>query len=115
LEISGSSAELRQIAHSLTSLSSGESCDFLANADVDPAPYTYCLERFEIQDSQGPVRVVLENRVLRASGSAMMLKKFASFFDFSDDAEAGAHSHHEFFDGNEWIAPDSHPLVICVE
>ena len=43
-----------------------------------------------------------------------MMKKFASFFLFYPNTRRGMHNHHEWFNGNEYVAPDSMPLVISV-
>jgi hypothetical protein len=62
--------------------------------------------------SSGPVRVSVAGNVLTATGSPDMLRRFASFFDFAEDTPAGFHQHHEWWNGNEYIDPESRPLVI---
>jgi hypothetical protein len=70
------------------------------------------LAAFEAVASVGQVRVSVAGQVLTATGSPDMLARFASFFAFSDTDGPGTHKHHEWWDGNEYIAADSRPLVV---
>jgi hypothetical protein len=51
---------------------------------------------------------------VEVTGSVPMMRTFASYFRFHASASRGTHHHHEWFDGNDYIAPDSMPLVISV-
>ena len=112
LDLSGTPAELRAIGRAVAALGPGERCRFEADAHADPAPYTRVLAALVVEASGGPVRVSVAGQVLAASGSPDMLARFASFFVFSDADRPGTHAHHEWWDGNEYIAADSRPLVI---
>jgi hypothetical protein len=48
-------------------------------------------------------------------GGLRELNALASFFVFEPGAAAGAHSHYEYFEGNEYVARESLPLVVSVE
>jgi len=112
LDLSGTPAELRTVGQALAALEPGEHCRFEADAHANPVPYTRVLAAFEAEASGGPVRVSVAGQVLSASGSPDMLARFASFFEFSDADRPGTHAHHEWWDGNVYIAADSRPLVI---
>jgi len=112
IDLSGTPTELRGIGETLATLGPGEGCRFEADAQADPAPYDRVLGALEAEASGGPVRVGVTAQVLSVAGSSDMLARFASFFAFSDEDRPGTHSHHEWWDGNEYIAADSRPLVI---
>jgi len=112
IDLSGSPTELRTVGRALTAFGPGDHCRFEADTHADPAPYIRVLAAFEAEASGGPVRVSVAGQVLFASGSPDMFARFASFFEFSDADRSGTHTHHEWWDDNEYIAADSRPLVI---
>lgn len=112
LDVSGTPEELRAVAHALAGMKLGQSCEFATDTTADPAPYTRVLAAFRAVASGGPVRVSVTGDTLLVTGSPEMLTRFASFFAFSDADRPGAHRHHEWWEGNEYIARDSRPLVI---
>jgi hypothetical protein len=114
LDLSGSPAELRGISIGLAGLRPGERCKFTADVTGNPAPYDRLLDAFEAIASDGPVCVSVAGKTLLAIGCPEMLAKLASFFWFSDSSLPGSHSHHEWWEGNEYIAKDSRPLVISL-
>ena len=62
-----------------------------------------------------PARVsISKDGILTIEGSDENLEGFASFLLFAKEAANGSHSHFEFHEGNEYVAPDSIPLVISV-
>jgi hypothetical protein len=113
LELSGSIAELRRVATALTGLAAGEGRRFAADP-TDPAPYLSVLASLEATASEGPVRVRIAGDALLVSGSPDELRRFASFLEFCDGDPPGTHHHHEWWEGNDFIAVDSRPLVIAV-
>lgn len=112
LDVSGTPAELRAVADGLAGMTVGQSREFAAATAADPAPYTRVLFALRVVASGGPVRVSVAEDMLLATGSPEMLARFASFFAFSDGDQRGTHQHHEWWEGNEYIAVDSRPLVI---
>lgn len=114
LDISGSPAELNVIADRVEDIAVDAALSIVADATPDPRPYDRCLASLELRATGGPVRVaVSQNRVV-VTGSAPMLGAFSSFFRFDSSASRGTHHHHEWFDGNDYVAPDSSPLVVSV-
>ena len=113
-DISGTPAELRAVAAALESLKAGESRYFPAIAGADPAPYQTALEGLEVIASGGSIRASRVGHRLRVTGSPDALAGFASFFHVEDGTPSGHHCHHEWWEGNEFIADDSLPLVISV-
>ena len=112
LELSGTPAELRVVVQMLAALRPGQRCRFPADTGADPTPYTRVVAVFEVAASDGPVRVSVSGDKLLENGSPEMLSRFASFFSFSDTDLPGAHRHHEWWEGNEYVAPDSRPLIM---
>ena len=117
LDISASAIELREVALAVQSIAHGhvEGRSFIADQTVDAAPYEACLKGLTIRRGTGPVRVSVESAEVKVLGSPGTLAAFSSFFDFPDDAPFGSHSHHEWFEGNDFVAKDSVPLVVSVE
>jgi hypothetical protein len=112
LDVSGTPAELRAVADGLAGMTAGQSCEFAADTAADPVPYTRVLATFRVMASGGPVLVSVAEDSLLATGSPEMLARFACFFAFSDADPGGTHRHHEWWEGNEYIAADSRPLVV---
>jgi hypothetical protein len=114
LDICGSPAELNAIADAIERLAAGADLPIDADAAADPSPYNRCLVALEVRTTDGPVRVALSDDRVVVTGSVPMMRTFASCFRFDASAARGTHNHHEWFDGNEYIAQDSVPLVISV-
>jgi hypothetical protein len=112
LDVSGTPAELRVVADGLAGMTADQSCEFAADTAADPVPYTRVLAAFRVMASGGPVRVSVAEDMLLATGTPEMLARFASFFSFSDADRRGTHRHHEWWEGSEYIAVDSRPLVV---
>lgn len=115
IDLSGSPSELREIAAALEGLLCGQSCEFEADPNADPAPYDRVLSAFRVMVSAGPVRVTVTGSLLMAEGDADRMTSFASWFAFSEGARFPEHRHFEWFPGNLHIAEDSRPLGISVE
>jgi hypothetical protein len=116
LDISGSPAELNAIGERIERLAGGGSLSVDADAAADPRPYNRCLAALEVRATAdgGPVLVAVSgDRVVVTGGGDMMLG-FASFFGFNADDTPGAHHHHDWFEGNPYVAQGSAPLVVSV-
>jgi hypothetical protein len=114
LELSGSPTELKEIAKALSGLKHGQVCRFEADNVEDPSPYTHTLTALEAYISEGLMRVSVDDSILYLTGSPEMVVKFSSWFDFDEDSQLGDHNHHEWFEGNKFISPESRPLVISI-
>jgi len=118
LNISGTVDELQAVRREILALiKSGVSrISFGADSSFEPSPYDAALSKLVIVKGQCPTKVSLNNGgEIHVEGSPYCLEAFASFFDFKSDAGKGAHTHYEYYKGNEWVAPDSIPLVISVK
>jgi CelD/BcsL family acetyltransferase involved in cellulose biosynthesis len=115
LEISGSPGELNAIADAIERMEAGAVLSSGADAAADPRPYKRCLTALVARITEGPVRVALSGDRVVVTGSAAMMRAFASYFRFDAGAPRGTHHHYEWFDGNDYVAPDSAPLVVSVE
>jgi hypothetical protein len=113
LDISASPSELNAFADRIERLSTGEEM-FAATDVADPQPYDRCLVGLKARIAEGPVRISVEGGLVVVTASPPMMRKFASYFRFDPSARRGTHKHHEWFKGNEYVAPDSTPLVISV-
>jgi hypothetical protein len=114
LDLSASAVELRRLAAALANLAPGERRRFAADTSTDPAPYARLLAWLEVGASGGAVRVRVVGDTLHVSGSPSGLGTFASFLEFPNGARSGTHHHYEWWEGNEYIAADSRPLVVSV-
>jgi hypothetical protein len=118
LDISASVEELLSVRLRIFQLvqSNIRQISITANTAIDPAPYQQALSKLVIVQRHCPVRVSLQNeKEILVEGSSDCLETFASFFEFRSDAEQGSHTHFEYYQGNDRIAPDSIPLVIGVK
>jgi hypothetical protein len=114
LDISGSPAELNAIADAIERIEAGADLSIGADAAADPRPYNRCLTALAARVTEGPVRVALFGDRVVVTGSVPMMRTFASYFRFDTSAPRGTHNHHEWFDGNDYVARDSAPLVVSV-
>ena len=118
LDISGTVDELQLVRREILALlkSDATRISFEADSAIEPSPYNVALSKLVVEKGQCPTKVSLRNeKEIHVEGSPYCLEGFASFFDFKPDAGKGAHSHYEYYEGNEWVAPDSIPLVIGVK
>jgi hypothetical protein len=114
LAISGSPAELNNLADQIERLGAGEELTIRATCSASPSPYDRCLAGLTVRATGGAARVSVVGDHVVATASPKFAEAFASFFRFVEDSPPGTHGHHEWFEGNESIAPDSRPLVISV-
>jgi hypothetical protein len=114
LEISGSPAELNEIAEGIEGLAAGAEFSIGADAGADPRPYDQCLAALEVRVTDGPVRVATSGDYVVVTGGVPTIRTFGSCFRFDEGAARGMHCHHEWFEGNDYVARDSVPLVISV-
>ena len=118
LDISGSVDELQRVQSDILKLvqSDTRQISFAADSTIDPVPYQYALSKLVIVKGHCPTRISLKDeKEILVEGSSDCLEAFASFFEFEFDAEKASHAHFEYYQGNDWIAPDSIPLVIGVK
>lgn len=114
LDLSGSPGELRELASRIVAIAPGERIRFAADQTAIAEPYDRLLIALEVVASEGAVKISVENETLVAAGTADSLRSFASLLEFEDATPRGYHHHYEWYPGNEFIAPDSTPLVVCV-
>ena len=116
IELAGTKGDFAALWAELQSFLSAanETAKVPADPDFDPAPYETRLDAIEFRCSGGPNNVSVGGDVLRVTGSNENLALFGSWLDF-ERATAPQHSHYEYYDGNQWVAPDSLPLVISLE
>ena len=118
LDISGTVDELQLVRREIFDfIQSGVSdISFDADSGIDPTPYASSLSKLVIRKGQHQTKVSLMNGAeIHVEGSPNCLEAFASFFDFALSARKGEHLHYEYYEGNEWVASDSMPLVISVK
>ena len=118
LDISGTVDELQFVRQKIFELVQSETSQIAIDADgsVNTAPYNLAFPKLIILKNSSPTKVSLKNRgEIYIEGSPYCLEALASFLDFDLNSRSGAHSHYEYYDGNEWISPESIPLVISVK
>jgi hypothetical protein len=116
VDLSGTPGELQAIADAIQKLvgSDSESIIFGAETNYDPAPYDFNVPSLRIRKGIGPTKVSLTGEELLIEGSLENLIKFTSYLSFPSDAQPSNHTYYEYWVGNEWISPDSIPLIIGV-
>ncbi len=116
LEIAGTVQDLHALHDVIVALGSGrktEAC-IAADAAADPRPYGQAVGSLMLKVTAGPIRVSVSLRGMEVEGSRESFEVFASFFDFDDGAQPGAHYHHDFLGDERYVHPDSIPLVVAV-
>ena len=80
-----------------------------------PSPYDCWLERVVISSGSGPILAsVGAKREFNITANPECLRVLASFFSVPEGAQAGWHTHLEFYPENDWIAEDSEPTIISL-
>jgi hypothetical protein len=111
--ISGSPQSLRAVKQFMMDfIKSDRAKDIIATLSVDPAPYDRCLNFLTIRKDSGAIKVSVVDDRLEVMGDSSRIETFADWFDFSDDTFDGYHHHHDGWCGEEWVHPQSMPLVI---
>lgn len=88
---------------------------FNANTEFDPAPYDSVIPTLKIQIGAGPTKVSVTDEELLVEGAPIHLTSLlASLRCFWPTAQFPDHTHFEYFEGCDWISPDSIPLVISI-
>jgi hypothetical protein len=115
IDLGGTPEDLQYIRQSILRLiRTGEvQISISANLDFEPAPYSSRLSFLIIRKSVGFTKVIIATDHLEVKGNPDNLATFAEWFDF-EDSVSNYHCHFDYYEGNEWIAPDSLPLVISV-
>jgi hypothetical protein len=80
-----------------------------------PSPYDRWLERVVISSGSGPILASVGAKPeFNITANPECLRVLASFFSVPEGAQAGWHTHLEFYPGNDWIAQNSEPTVISL-
>ena len=115
--ISAKPLELQAISEIILRLASSGSGShtFFGDSSISPNPYDQLLHQLVISVTTGTICATINGDTLSICGGSEFLKPFASFFDFDDKTPSGHHNHHEYFEGNSYVSPNSTPLVIGVD
>jgi hypothetical protein len=117
VNIEGASEELLAIQARILGLADvgvGQ-IEVTGDSGVSPSPYDLLLEKLVISCGSGPIRAsVSARREFNITANQECLRVLASFFSVPKGAEAGWHTHLEFYPENDWIAEDSEPTVISL-
>jgi hypothetical protein len=118
VDISGEADDLQRVRQTIIDLAEGDHCTVALFADIGirPDPYDSVIQKMLLMKGEGPTKISLLNeKTIKVEGLPENLKRLASFFDLESGVTTGQHSHYEYYEGNEWIAADSIPLVISVK
>ena len=118
INISGSWEELQNLRKDILKLINTDLKGIFiqTESNFNPTPWDFVSKHLEIIKGVSPVKVsVSKKRVVQLEGIQESLEKFSSFLNFEKNAASGLHSHYEYFEGNEWIHPDSIPLIIVIK
>ncbi len=117
VEIAGSAEELLAAKARILSLPEVGTGNIYHSGDStgSPAPYDRWLKRAIISAGSGPIiAFVSPNRELNITANPECLRVLASFFTVPEGAQPAWHTHLEFYPGNQWIAENSEPTIICL-
>ena len=116
LDISGTASELNQVQEMVLELIRSKRQELRIEADrtFAPTPYEQSIAALIVRRGTGPTLISVLDQDVVAVGADHCLEAFASWFAWPLDAKFSAHAHYEYFEGNEWIAPKSIPLVIGI-
>jgi hypothetical protein len=116
LDISGTEQDLKAVFAQLNTLANGEETEvfIVADKNTNPAPYDEALNALIGRVTTGPTKVSVFDKNIEVIGSQASFVGFASFFSFDEGAAQGAHNHHEYYEGNPYVHPQSVPLIVSV-
>ncbi len=118
VDISGTVEDLQTVKQLLLDVATSDSTfyEVEAETDFDPSPYASSLRRMVVIKSQGPVKAtIICDEYIQVEASGEKMEVFSSFFDFEPNTPSGHHCHHEYYEEDQYIAPDSVPLVISIK
>lgn len=118
VDLAGSRIELEELRNAVLGLTTGELSEvwFEADGTTDPKPWDSVGRALNIRRGGEAVLVsISHDSTVAIEASEENLDNFASFLYFDETAESGSHSHFEFYEGNDYITPDSIPLVISLK
>ncbi len=116
IDISGNPTELMELKQKILTMlnSTDDSVLIEAASNYDPAPYDSVIQRIIVARGNCPTKVSLvTGEEILIEGSPENLEGFLSRIDAA--VESNSHAHYEYWEGNEWIASDSIPLVVGVK
>jgi hypothetical protein len=114
MKISGTRAQLRELARRLRSDGDGRITLYSVS---DPSPYSRSLETIEFCRRSGKVCISLvhDKSSLILKGDTESLDVFADNIDeFASEADFGTHLHIEHYPGHYYLEEGSESLVIAI-
>jgi hypothetical protein len=117
INISGSLPDLEKLRQEVLKFiySDLTRIDFQIENNINPSAWDFVAKHLQIVQNDKAVKVsILDENAIQIEGSKENLEKFTSFLVFNEDDKLGSHSHYEYFEGNEYIAFDSFPLIIGI-
>jgi hypothetical protein len=115
IELRGTPEDLQYVRRSILQLLQTDEVQAIIPAaiDFDPYPYSGKLNSLVIYKSESSTIVTMVANYLEVKGNYNHLESFADWFDFEAN-QSHYHCHFEYYPDNEWIHPDSRPLIISV-
>jgi hypothetical protein len=117
VDIEGASEELLAIKARIVNLAEVAVGQIEVDGDSggSPSPYDVLLKKLVISCTSGPIRASVSAKgEFNITANPECLRSLASFFSVPKGAEAGWHTHLEFYPGNDFIAEDSEPTVVSL-
>jgi hypothetical protein len=113
IELGGTLEDLQYVRQSILRLLQIDEVQAVVPVAIDfnPAPYSDKLSSLVIRKSEGSTLVTIVANYLEVKGNSNHLESFADWFNFEAN-QSHYHCHFEYYPGNEWIHPDSLPLII---
>ncbi len=100
----------------MNSLATGDETEviILADKNSNPAPYADALFNLIGRVTMGPTKISIFDKNVEVVGSQSSFENFTSFFNFHESTSVDSHYHHEYYEGNSYVHPQSVPLVVSV-
>jgi hypothetical protein len=117
VRIDGTAGELEALRREIVRLAGDGTGSIVVpgQAGFDPAPYESVIAKAVLTVGPGAARVEVHDGVrMTLTASPDNLLRFASHLDVPEDAQHGWHAHYQYFEGTEYIAPESEPVLIAL-
>jgi hypothetical protein len=115
VEISGTPQELRDIRRLILNFIQTQDVRVcIPAAEIEPTSDNFCLKSLSILKTNGSIKISIFDNFLKVEGEPDNLESFADWFNFDDNTRSGYHHHFDYYEGNEWVDPNSIALIISI-
>ena len=117
VRLDGTAGELEALRQELLALADAGKGSLAVGGEAgfDPAPWESVIPKAVVSVGRGASLVEVRDGVeLGITASPDNLRRLAALLDVPEDAQHGWHTHYKYFEGTEYILPESEPLLIVL-